>query len=735
MSSADARPRVRPAVAVLARASAVLVLALGVGVSGVPAHAAAHATAPDAASAASTVRPASTIDTTAEQGEVSLTLSPADRGLVGLDQELVLQLELTNATDTEVPASSVAVFVDRRLIADSGALDTWTSGEGTPLGVEIGSVDVPAVLPAASVVAEVRVSAETLAFTDQTSFGARRIWATASTTDGDLATDRSTITVTANAAPAAVSVTSVVPIVAPRREQGLIPADELEELTDGAGSPLSSLLASVTGRAVAVAVDPAIVASIRVLGDAAPDSAVAWLNRLEALPNETFPLAYGDADLAAMSQGLGELVRPESFGFALDDTATAPSATSTPDPSSTPTPDATGAPSTAEPTTEQVLAMSWTRMDVAWPLPGTATTDDLARFADAGLTSTLLAGDDVEPERTATTQNAVTALGDRTAIVADDALSAAYTAAATATTDAAWAAAVADLTAVLATVVEEDPDAARSLLLTLDRPLPGTATRLAATADAVGSLDFVTAGSLEGVIGAPAASGTLTTTGLDAERLDAVRALGDAWRAERAFATIAENPVAVTAPRTDRLLGLLSAEWATAPQLAADERAQFLEESQTLRASVQVLDQSQLNLYAESGEMPVNVRNDLDSPVTVFVTIRTSTSSLAVVGPRRIEVDLAADSVTRVQVPVRAVANGSLAITATLTSASGAPIGTPVVSRANVNAEWETYGTIILSVAMVLLLAVGVVRTVLRRRARRAVESTTSEPGSTEEPS
>jgi hypothetical protein len=65
-------------------------------------------------------------------------------------------------------------------------------------------------------------------------------------------------------------------------------------------------LDAVTGSNAVLAVDPAIVAAIRVLGTAAPASAVAWLSDLMTLPNPRFALQFGDADLATqIAAGLG----------------------------------------------------------------------------------------------------------------------------------------------------------------------------------------------------------------------------------------------------------------------------------------------------------------------------------------------------------------------------------------------------------------------------------------------
>ena len=50
------------------------------------------------------------------------------------------------------------------------------------------------------------------------------------------------------------------------------------------------------------------------LGTAAPDTATAWLDRLELLPNSRFALQFGDADIAAqLDTGLSTPLGPTSL--------------------------------------------------------------------------------------------------------------------------------------------------------------------------------------------------------------------------------------------------------------------------------------------------------------------------------------------------------------------------------------------------------------------------------------
>ncbi|MGJ2901873.1 hypothetical protein ACR8KU_22585, partial [Salmonella enterica subsp. enterica serovar Paratyphi A] len=162
----------------------------------------------------------------------------------------------------------------------------------------------------------------------------------------------------------------------------------------------------VAGTSAILAIDPAIPASIRVLGSSVPDSARAWLERLGMLSNERFALQFGDADIATqLHEGQTALLRPTTLQPSMDpadfedtedtgdDTGAAPADTGSPTPTDTPTP---GVP--ALPTMEQLDHLGdHTRDAVYWPYSGSAGGRDVAALskmsADDTEAITLLSSD------------------------------------------------------------------------------------------------------------------------------------------------------------------------------------------------------------------------------------------------------------------------------------------------------------------------------------------------------
>ena len=118
--------------------------------------------------------------------------------------------------------------------------------------------------------------------------------------------------------PTTVTVAIAVPLVVPASAEEFLTAELLEQYTAEQGI-LTRELDAVFGRPVAIGIDPRIIASIRLLGSSAPASAVAWLQRLESAPNQTFPLGYADADVTLQTQaGSATVLAPETFDFAID---------------------------------------------------------------------------------------------------------------------------------------------------------------------------------------------------------------------------------------------------------------------------------------------------------------------------------------------------------------------------------------------------------------------------------
>jgi len=462
---------------------------------------------------------------------------------------------------------------------------------------------------------------------------------------------------------APTEVAIIVPLVAPPRVAGLIPTEELAELTAADGA-LSRALDAVQGEQVTLAVDPLIAASINALGAEAPPDAIAWVQRLDRTPQDRFLLLTADADPTLLRQA--------------------------------------GEPLPA--------------LGTVWTSPGTVSMPDVAAFAAAGASRILVADVDLAGpdggERPDDAPPVALAAADGIGLrVVDTTASAALQAAA----DAPSAASLGALRAE----ISGDGERA-SIIVGLERTGDGW-SGLDAALDALHSdlgLELVGLDALDGeTVDVAIADGAQPE-----DRLEPFRALVAAEQADAAFASIMFDADAFRAERRLRSHALAGVGWASAGAAAgsawATAVADAVDASGVLRSGVRIEESDSLFL-ADRSSIPISIVNDLDRTITVVVTARSSNGRLDV-DRTPVTVEIAPASRTSVAFGATAVSNGTVAVTARLSAPDGTPIGQAALARINVQAGWETPLTAVAAAVLLLVVVVGIVRTVRRVRRTRA---------------
>lgn len=524
-----------------------------------------------------------------------------------------------------------------------------------------------------------------------------------------------------------VSLAVIAPIVVPPTTTGLVPADELEALTGPEGD-LARQLDAVAGTPVAIALDPQILASIRVLGASAPLSARQWLARLGALSNEVFLLAYADADLAAaVRTGTLDALQPSGFGFALDpanfapveepepDAEPEPGPTPTVPPVPTPSPTAPVDPDVPPPfpTTEDLLAWESALPRIAWP-SGALGADELPALADAGYDHVLLpsgaTGDPPAP---------LLALDGIQGVVIDAGLSESLIVAAGAASPAARASALDTLEAQLATQTSSHPG--RGFVAALDRTwpyaqpgLPDALARLATTSAA----NLVALGDILGTTPAAGALGA----GTPAEQRDAVfTSLAQDAEAEASFSSVLADPAPLLDPRRLERIALYASTWHADETGWTEATTAFHTRSREIVTSVKLEQGSDLALLAAHANVKIAVSNALPYAVTVRVTADPQGAILRVLDDQMLTVE--PESTASAQLPVEAVANGQLTMLTSITSPTGVLLDSGRASVA-VHAEWEGIGTLVVALVLGFIFVAGLLRLILiRRRGRRNADA------------
>ena len=675
---------------------------------------------------------------------VGVTVSGTNSSELAPGQDLLLTVAVQNNTDAAIPVGRVDVYLATLALTTRAALDSWLRPDADAnSGDQLLSVPTTEPIPAgAGISLSITVPAASVGLTEANSWGARGVAAILTADDSVVAEGRGTFVWSPGTPTTPVALASIMPITTPESATGLITAKALESYTSSVGLLSRQLDSAIDVPTMVIAIDPQIIASIRVLGRAAPASAVAWLDRLATASNDIFPLGYADADLSLQAQaGTTSLLAPTSFEQAIDPSAfVVPSDTPSSDPSADPTdmpsvtsrtssettPSPTPAPTATPgeivvPTTSDLLAWNYTSTAIAWPVAGQVARADLDVFAGSGLTTTILSSGNVEQSDNFTPNTAVdlpTGLG----LVSDSALSAAIRAAAKSTTDQEWRTNVSEAASLLAIVSAENPNSARTLLSTFDRSGQASGNRVGQTMAALNGLSWTDTAPLQAAQNStPTSTVTFQDEAIDSARVTLARSLLDRESAVADFATILSNPVLVTATQRLDLLALLDTSWTAQPAAWTANVAASLAASFDLMHTVTVTTRGPIIVVGSQVDLRITLNNALNQAVTVRTEIVPSNGRL-VVGDT-LDTIIQPNSAQAVSVPLSAaVGNGDVVLRVTLFTVNGTPLGQPAPIDVSVRADWEGVGASIFAVLVVGFFGFGIWRNIISRRRERSSE-------------
>ncbi len=476
--------------------------------------------------------------------------------------------------------------------------------------------------------------------------------------DGEaLLTQRQLVTVVP--ADAQIPATPVAPIVTlsvPPTGGQPLSATELAAYTAPGGA--LDIVAGVLRRYPAtIAVDSRITLSIQALGESAPESAQKWADDLADLGFAQFALPWADSDPLA---------------------------------------------------TQAIDTLLYARLgQYPWLHTPAITGSQLESLAQRSAEAVLVPSSVVESDRT------VVQYGGARMIRVDEELSNALR---DATVAASEVEAEAALQRVQGLVAKRAFSQTGEALVVDTGRLPATAIslRLENVLDRLGDVEFVD------IVGVPleqeaselALGINETSTARDWNEF--VAGVRELWQSDVRYATIASNPESVVIQRWNRYLALFSSTWLSSPpaQQAEWERAQA--DSAEFQDSVYVEQGSAITVLADRTELPVTIRNQLPSPVTVQLVVSPTRGILRVETPTT-SVVVPAESFQRVSVPVRSLANGTVPVEIGLTNSVGSPLGETVTIPITIRAGWESVITIGLAAAIGLVFAAGIYRAIQRR--------------------
>jgi len=198
--------------------------------------------------------------------------------------------------------------------------------------------------------------------------------------------------------------------------------------------------------------------------------------------------------------------------------------------------------------------------------------------------------------------------------------------------------------------------------------------------------------------------------------LDAATITGLARRLARLgdLSLTAQDPSAILDPGGRTLMSPLATSLRDQPQIRGLRVTQSTAAVDQTLGALTVAAGSDVNFIADSGSVPVTVRNDLDVDATVTVDMTSFAPNLQVRDAPTVTIP--AGSSMAVPVEVEAVSSANVNATIVLRNPDGTAIGAPVSMSVRVRADWGTAMTAFFTAGLVLLLVMGVVRTIRRGR-------------------
>lgn len=688
--------------------------------------------------AAPSPTPTSATPPSAADDSPTVQVYAGNDGIVKDGADLTLSVVVANPGDAAVGGGRVTVAVTRQPISTTAALASFEQSPGTHASRTLGTAVTAGVSSGATAtVAALTVPASSVKLPASTP-GVFGLTATVTTIDGST-TGVGTLVVPGTHA-ATVGVSAVMPITVPSSANGLIPAQTLATDTSTTGVLSKELTVAQRNPTLTLGIDPMILASIRVLGQSAPASAQAWLSDLADLQNPTFPLQYGDADPGLQTQaGLKTPLAPLDFTYAMSGTNHStplsvgePEATQTP--TATPTPSPTSGPQL--PSLSQLLAWPYSLGGIAWPAPGSVRSADLAAFGRSGMPTTIVSGSNTNASTLAGTPDAALPVSGGTALVTDDAVSAAVVATATASGAGQVGIANAALSAQLALAAQNAQNGG-VILVSLGRIWPTNAARVSAAVETLlDTSPFSRNSTVRDALSAPPTAGLKLVDKTNAKsRIDTVGELLDLAGESRSggsppattiasFSTALTSPELLTGDVRARLLTLFSVGWAGASDWAAAADKQISSMNSTMSA-VQIVSPGSIRQASHQALIPITVTNKLPYPVDIVLRATPSSARLDVANDT--EKAIPAGSSAKVLVPVKAqLSNGTVWLGLQLYSKADVRIGDPEGASIVVHADWEGIGALIFGIVVIGFFGFGVVRTIQRRRRERAAQDSSA---------
>ena len=748
---------------------------------GLPLHEAGAAPAPAATPAVGQSRPA-VMGTLPTDSGLSVSIDSLSPRIITSESEVVISGTIRNDSPTTLASVALDVFVANETPISVSALTTQLSDD-EPDATHAASTKLTDVARGTTTSFEIRIPTSSLPLSDSEEWGPRV--ATVAASSGNFSGKDRTILVWDSGAQVAASRVSTVvpwtsanaadnqaersailtlagtsgvtlavdPLLIPRGPQPTAaPSPTPSPSADGGQSGAQSDQGEQSGAASPSPTPSPVPTPAPTTTDPARRSqelqSEAFVASFMSTASEVIALPDGDADLGALAlsgnSGFWNLASGSIASFPSTLRASgwvAPStggATPSPSPSTTPSPTTTPSPAATavgQSATQTAIPDSGPTIlrNVAWPADTTFGTSFLAGFASADQitiapTSALTPAEDV-PFTSYARVNVNPATGETTtdgtgahtlAQQGDIASILSWNASGGDQLDAEQA-----LTAITAIIARERPSSSRTLFAAADR----TTTineRLSHRLAALYSPRWVSATSFSDIAASESTDVERTTVGpgtLPDDTWTAIDSMASSLTNLTPLANATDDPDAVFDSVTPAILPALSATSTPSEQL--DAATAMTSQVTTMLSSVTVEPSSAVNLINKSAKFPVLIRNNLDWPVRVDVTLIPDDPRLR--ATPALSQELAARGATTVEVPVGAIGSGDIEVTYKVTTSDGYVLDDSRTVTVRMRAGWEDAITAVIASLFGLLFLAGITRSLRSRAARKKQASDANE--------
>ena len=752
---------------------------------GLPLHEAGAAPAPAATPAVGQSRPA-VMGTLPTDSGLSVSIDSLSPRIITSESEVVISGTIRNDSPTTLASVALDVFVANETPISVSALTTQLSDD-EPDATHAASTKLTDVARGTTTSFEIRIPTSSLPLSDSEEWGPRV--ATVAASSGNFSGKDRTILVWDSGAQVAASRVSTVvpwtsanaadnqaersailtlagtsgvtlavdPLLIPRGPQPTAaPSPSPSPSADGGQSGAQSDQGEQSG-AASPSPTPSPVPTPAPTDPARRSQELqseAFVASFMSTASEVIALPDGDADLGALAlsgnSGFWNLasgsiasfpstlrasgwVAPSTGGATPSPSPSGhPSTSTTPSPTATPSPAATAVGQSATQTAIPDSGPTILR-NVAWPADTTFGTSFLAGFASADQitiapTSALTPAEDV-PFTSYARVNVNPAPGETTtdgtgahtlAQQGDIASILSWNASGGDQLDAEQA-----LTAITAIIARERPSSSRTLFAAADR----TTTineRLSHRLAALYSPRWVSATSFSDIAASESTDVERTTVGpgtLPDDTWTAIDSMASSLTNLTPLANATDDPDAVFDSVTPAILPALSATSTPSEQL--DAATAMTSQVTTMLSSVTVEPSSAVNLINKSAKFPVLIRNNLDWPVRVDVTLIPDDPRLR--ATPALSQELAARGATTVEVPVGAIGSGDIEVTYKVTTSDGYVLDDSRTVTVRMRAGWEDAITAVIASLFGLLFLAGITRSLRSRAARKKQASDANE--------